>query len=131
MNKVLDWKIKYEESDNPVIRASRFFTEKVSYMVGGMFQKTDLSETLTEICKVDPSFDKNQFLRDCEKDIIPNILEAMMRGDLEILRDWCHEAAFSVISQPIMQVQKLGYHLDNKILGMIIIVKKYISTQYE
>ncbi|KAF7385693.1 hypothetical protein HZH66_011535 [Vespula vulgaris] len=118
MNKVLDWKIKYEESDNPVIRASRFFTEKVSYMVGGMFQKTDLSETLTEICKLDPSFDKNQFLRDCEIDIIPNILEAMVRGDLEILKDWCHEAAYNVISQPIMQVQKLGYHLDNKILDI-------------
>ncbi|KAI4499793.1 hypothetical protein M0802_005049 [Mischocyttarus mexicanus] len=118
MNKVLDWKIKYDESENPVIRASRFFTEKVSYMVGGMFRNTDLSETLTEICKLDPSFDKNQFLRDCEVDIIPNILEAIVRGDLEILKDWCHQAPYNYLSQPIIKAQKLGHHFDNKILDI-------------
>ncbi|XP_034193219.2 mitochondrial import inner membrane translocase subunit TIM44 isoform X2 [Osmia lignaria lignaria] len=118
VNKVLDWKIKYEESDNPVIRASRLLTEKVTDIMGGLFQKTDLSETLTEICKLDPSFDRVQFLKYCETDIIPNILEAMVRGDLEVLKDWCHEAPYNLIAQPLMQVEKLGYRLDNKILDI-------------
>lgn len=118
LNKVLDWKIKYEESDNPVIRASRMLTEKVTDIMGGLFQKTDLSKTLTEICKLDPSFDKAQFLKFCETDIIPNILEAMVRGDLEILKDWCHEAPYNVVSQPLIQVKKLGYRLDNEILDI-------------
>ena len=47
---------------------------------------------LTEICKMDPNFDKELFIRDCRDDIIPNVLEAILRGDLEILEDWCHEA---------------------------------------
>lgn len=34
-----------------------------------------MSEVLTEILKVDPTFDKDRFLRQCESDIIPNILE--------------------------------------------------------
>lgn len=34
-----------------------------------------MSEVLTEILKVDPNFDKDSFLKQCEKDIIPNILE--------------------------------------------------------
>jgi len=38
VNKVLDWKSKYEESDNPVIRASRVLTEKVVDIMGGLFQ---------------------------------------------------------------------------------------------
>ena len=57
-----------------------------------MFSKTEMSEVLTEICKMDPNFDKELFIRDCRDDIIPNVLEAMIRGDLEILEDWCHEA---------------------------------------
>nr|XP_012135590.1 PREDICTED: mitochondrial import inner membrane translocase subunit TIM44 isoform X2 [Megachile rotundata] len=118
LNKVLDWKIKYDESDNPLIRASRMLTEKVTDIMGGLFQKTDLSKTLTEICKLDPTFDKAQFLKFCETDIIPNILEAMIRGDLEILKDWCHEAPYNVLAQPLMQVGKLGYRLDNKILDI-------------
>ncbi|XP_076290971.1 mitochondrial import inner membrane translocase subunit TIM44 isoform X2 [Lasioglossum baleicum] len=118
VNKVLDWKIKYEESDNPVIRASRLLTEKVTDIMGGLFQKTELSETLTEICKLDPNFDRVQFLKDCETDIIPNILEAMIQGNLEILKDWCHEAPYNIIAQPLKQAEKLGYHLDSKILDI-------------
>lgn len=43
--------------------------------VGGLFSKTEMSEVLTEILKVDPSFDRDSFLKLCERDIIPNILE--------------------------------------------------------
>lgn len=34
-----------------------------------------MSEVLTEILRADPNFDKDRFLRQCESDIIPNILE--------------------------------------------------------
>lgn len=118
MNKILDWKIQYDESHNPVVRASRFITDKVTDIVGGLFQKTELSETLTEICKLDPDFDKAEFLKMCEKDIIPNILEAMIRGDLEILKDWCYEAPFNVLSTPIKQAIARRLHFDSKILDI-------------
>lgn len=118
VNKVLDWKIRYEESENPVIRASRLLTDKVSDIMGGMFSKTELSETLTEICRIDPQFTQKDFLRDCETDIIPNVLEAMVRGDLEVLRDWCFESTYNIIATPIAQAQKAGYFLDSKILDI-------------
>lgn len=118
VNKVLDWKIKYDESENPVIRASRVLTDKVSDIMGNLFQKTELSETLTEICKIDPNFEQKQFLKDCENDIIPNILEAMVRGDLEILKDWCFESTYSILATPLTQAKKLGYYLDSKILDI-------------
>jgi import inner membrane translocase subunit TIM44 len=63
-------------------------TDKMQDILGGMFTRTELSEVLTEIVKMDPNFCKEQFLKDCERDIIPNVLEAMIRGDLEILKDW-------------------------------------------
>ena len=118
VNKVMDWKMKYEESENPLIRASRLLTDKVSDVMGNLFSKTELSETLTEICKIDPNFDQKQFLRDCEQDIIPNILEAMVKGNLEILKDWCFEATYNVIATPIGQAQKAGFYLDSKILDI-------------
>lgn len=118
MHKVLDWKLKYEESNNPLIRASRAITDKVTDIVGGLFQKTELSETLTEICKIDQSFDQKKFLRDCETDIIPNILEAMTRGDLEILRDWCHDAPYNLFAVPIKEAFKKGYRIESKVLDI-------------
>lgn len=95
-----EMKMKYDESDNALIRASRALTDRVTDFLGnapprwllellfpvkafyssicfpgGLFSKTEMSEVLTEILKADPSFDKDSFLRQCEKDIIPNILE--------------------------------------------------------
>lgn len=118
VHKVMDWKLKYDESNNPVIRASRLLTDKVSDIMGGLFQKTELSETLTEICKIDPSFEQKRFLKQCETDIIPNVLEAMTKGDLEILKDWCHEGPYNLFAVPIKQAQQQGYKIESKILDV-------------
>ena len=67
---------------------------------------------------MDPTFEKDAFLRDCEHDIIPNILEAMIRGDLDILQDWCYEATFNVLATPIRTARQLGYHYDSKVLDV-------------
>lgn len=118
VHKVMDWKLKFDESENPVIRASRALTEKVGEIMGGLFQKTELSETLTEICKLDNTFDTKRFLKQCETDIIPNILEAMTRGDLEILKDWCHEGPYNLFAIPIQEALKRGYKIESKILDI-------------
>ena len=118
VNKLFDLKTKFDESDNALARGARFFTEKVSDIFGGMFQRSEMSDVLTEICKMDPSFDRTAFLKDCEKDIIPNVLEAMVRGDLEILQDWCHEGVFNILATPIKQAQALSYKFDSRILDI-------------
>jgi len=92
-------------------------TEKLSDMFGSVFTRTELSETLTEICKMDPNFEKEQFLKDCEQDIIPNILEAIVRGDLEILEDWCYEAPFNILATPLRQAKQMGYLMHSQVLG--------------
>lgn len=118
VNKVLDWKMRYDESDNALARASRLLTEKVSDLMGGLFQRTELSEVLTEICRIDPSFTKESFLRQCERDVIPTVLEAMLCGELDILRDWCHEAAYRQLSEPLLTANKLGYRQANRVLDL-------------
>ena len=118
VNKIFDWKMKYDESDNPMVRVTRVLTDKISDVFGSLFTKTELSEVLTEIVKMDPTFDKVNFIKELEQDIIPNVLEAMVRGDLEILEDWCHEAAYNLLSTPIKKVLQLGYRMDSKILDL-------------
>lgn len=118
VHKLFDLKMKYDESDNILIRATRSFTDKVGVVFGSMFSKTEMSEVLTEICRIDPSFDKEKFLKSCEREIIPNILEAMIRGDLEILKDWCYEAPYNTLAHPIRQAHAAGYKFDSKVLDI-------------
>lgn len=117
-NRFFEMKMKYDESDNALIRASRAVTDKMTDLIGGLFSKTEMSEVLTEILKVDPSFDKDSFLKQCELDIIPNILEAMIRGELEILKDWCYEATYSQLAHPIQQAKAMGLQFHSKILDI-------------
>ncbi|XP_036377660.1 mitochondrial import inner membrane translocase subunit TIM44 [Megalops cyprinoides] len=117
-NRFFEMKMKYDESDNAFIRASRAVTDKVTDLIGGLFSKTEMSEVLTEILKVDPTFDKDSFLKQCERDIIPNILEAMIRGELEVLKDWCYEATYSQLAHPIQQARAMGLQFHSKILDI-------------
>lgn len=117
-NRFFEIKMKYDESDNALVRASRTITDKVSDLMGGLFSKTEMSEVLTEILKVDPSFDKDTFLKQCERDIIPNILEAMIRGETEILKDWCYEATYSQLAHPIQQAKAMALQFHSKILDI-------------
>merc|ERR1719516_614146 len=118
VNKFVDYRVKFEESDNPLVRGARMVTDKLQDVFGSVFTNTELSETLTEIVKMDPAFEKEQFLKDCEKDIIPNILEAIVRGDLEILEDWCYEAPFNVLATPLRQAKQMGYQLHSQVLDI-------------
>ncbi|XP_028282542.1 mitochondrial import inner membrane translocase subunit TIM44-like [Parambassis ranga] len=117
-NRFFEMKMKYDESDNVVIRASRAVTDRVTGFLGGLFSKTEMSEVLTEIVKADPNFDKDSFLKQCRKDIIPNILEAMIRGELDVLKDWCYEATYSQLAHPIQQAKALGLLFQSQILDI-------------
>ncbi|XP_053405521.1 mitochondrial import inner membrane translocase subunit TIM44-like [Mercenaria mercenaria] len=118
VNKVFDLKMKYDESDNIVVRGTRFFTDKISSLFGGMFSKTEMSEVLTEVCKMDPDFEPEKFVRWCQYDVIPNLLEAMAHGEEEVLKDWCYEAPFNVLMHPIKTAKSNGLRIDNKILDV-------------
>lgn len=47
------------------------------YIKASIFSQSETSEALTEICRVDPTFDVAQFIRVVQYDIIPNIFEVI------------------------------------------------------
>lgn len=118
VNKMFEYKMKYDESDHVAVRMTRTVTDKMTSLFGGLFSKTEMSEVVTEICKMDPDFDKLAFEKLCRQDIIPHVLEAIIRGNLEILEDWCHEAAFNQLAVPIKQALDLKLRFDSKVLDI-------------
>ncbi|CAB4064571.1 TIM44 [Lepeophtheirus salmonis] len=67
---------------------------------GDCSQQTELSQALTEIIKMDPNFCREEFLKQCERDIIPNILEAINQAT------------------PIRQAKELGYLMESTVLDI-------------
>ncbi|OQR76769.1 putative ATP-dependent RNA helicase DHX35-like [Tropilaelaps mercedesae] len=118
INKFMEMRTQLEESENPLVRASRAITNKMQDLFGGVFQITELSQVYTEILKIDPNFEKTQFLRMLERQIIPTVLEAMVRPDLEVLKDWMYEAPYSVLTTPIVMALKAGFVFDSRVLDI-------------
>ena len=44
-----------------------------------MFSQSEQAQTLTEIAKIDPNFNKENFLKECEFEIIPTVLEVSLQ----------------------------------------------------
>ncbi|CAK5090010.1 unnamed protein product [Meloidogyne enterolobii] len=87
---LLDWKMRIDESENIVFRGVRSTMERIQL---AFTSQDDVSIVLTEISKVDPNFNKHNWLRFCEKEMIPNILEAVIQMNVDVLNDWCYERA--------------------------------------
>ncbi|XP_065911814.1 mitochondrial import inner membrane translocase subunit TIM44-like [Dysidea avara] len=118
-NALYSMKIRYDESDNILVRTSRVVTDRVEDAVSGVVTQSDMAETLGEIAKVDPNFTKEDFLNDLQFEIIPTILEAFLKAKLDVLQDWSHEAAFNVLKAHIdMQAQRGTRVLDSRVLDI-------------
>ena len=57
-----------------------------------MFGGTEVSKVMTQIERIQPGFSAQGFLDVCRYDIVPNLLEAIAKGNDEIVKDWCGEA---------------------------------------
>nr|CAB3266964.1 mitochondrial import inner membrane translocase subunit TIM44 [Phallusia mammillata] len=106
--RISDMKMQFDESDNVFIRGSRFVTDKISSIAGGMFGGTEISKIMTEIVKTDPNFSAQEFIEFCKNDIIPNMMEAIAQNDEEIIKDWCSEAPYNQIIFPVKQAEQIG-----------------------
>ncbi|RNA13542.1 mitochondrial import inner membrane translocase subunit TIM44 [Brachionus plicatilis] len=118
VNKLFEIKTQYDESDNPLVRATRSVTEKFTSVFGGIFKSTEMSEVLTEIVKSEPNFELSEFLNRVQHEIVPNILEALSQKELEILQDWCTETAYTILTHPIAQCEQLKFSYYNQVLDI-------------
>ena len=116
--RISEMKMKYDESDNIFIRGSRFVSDKISGVAGGVFGGTDISKVMTEIERIQPGFSAQSFLDICRIDIIPNLLEAIAKGNDEIVKDWCSEAPYNQLMLPWKEQEKRGYQYDVKIIDL-------------
>lgn len=44
---------------------------------GDVFSQSDTAKTMAEITRIDPQFNKDSFLKECEFEIIPSVLEVI------------------------------------------------------
>lgn len=108
------WRSTYEESENPFISTARSITDRIS----GFFAENETAMVIKKFREMDPRFQMEPFLRDMREYILPEVLDAYVKGDVEVLKLWLSAAQFQVYSALMEQYTKAGLKSDGRILDI-------------
>ncbi|EDO15399.1 hypothetical protein Kpol_1063p9 [Vanderwaltozyma polyspora DSM 70294] len=118
----------WDENENPLI----VFLRKVSGKIGGFFAETESSRVLSQFKLMDPTFSNDSFTKHLREYIIPEVLEAYVKGDEAVLKKWFSEAPYNVYAAQQKEFRKQQLFPDGRILdirGVEIVSAKLLAPQ--
>ncbi|PVU94333.1 hypothetical protein BB561_002630 [Smittium simulii] len=108
-----------EQSENPVIEASRNVKDKIRGIFGYFIDETESAQALRQIRdQIDFTFNVDDFIRESREYIIPEIMDAYLQQDTVTLKIWCSDAAYNVLNAIMTAQLTQGIVSDCKILDL-------------
>ncbi|KAI9876008.1 MAG: protein translocase subunit [Pleopsidium flavum] len=114
MQSLFSLKSTYNESENPLISTARSISDRVA----GFFAENETAMVIKKFREMDPSFQIEPFLREMREYILPEVLDAYVKGDIETLKLWLSAAQFQVYSALAQQYTTAGLKSDGRILDI-------------
>ncbi|KAL7627877.1 protein translocase subunit [Parahypoxylon ruwenzoriense] len=104
----------YQESENPLISTARSITDRVA----GFFAENETAMVIRKFRSMDPNFQIEPFLQELREYILPEVLDAYVKGDTETLKLWLSAAQYSVYEALTKQYLQAGLKSDGRILDI-------------
>ncbi|KAJ5691338.1 Mitochondrial import inner membrane translocase subunit tim44 [Penicillium malachiteum] len=114
MQKLFTAREVYEESENPLISTARSITDRI----GGFFAENETAQVVKKFREIDPNFQMEEFLRELREYMLPEVLDAYVKGDIETLKLWLSDAQYSVYAALSKQYTTAGLRSDGRILDV-------------
>ncbi|KAJ5098985.1 Mitochondrial import inner membrane translocase subunit tim44 [Penicillium argentinense] len=114
MQKLFGLRDVYEESENPLISTARSITDRI----GGFFAENETAMVIKRFREIDPNFKMEEFQRELREYMLPEVLDAYVKGDIETLKMWLSDAQFSVYAALAKQYTTAGLKSDGRILDV-------------
>lgn len=114
MQRLFTMKETYNESENPLISTARSISDKI----GGFFAENETAMVIKKFREIDPNFQMEPFLREMRDYMLPEVLDAYVKGDVETLKLWLSDAQYSVYAALAQQYTTAGLKSDGRILDI-------------
>ncbi|KAF5018706.1 hypothetical protein F66182_9320 [Fusarium sp. NRRL 66182] len=111
---IFSLKGKYEESENPLVSTARSITDRI----GSFFAENETAMVIKKFRSMDPNFQTEPFLQELREYILPEVLDAYVKGDAQTLKLWLSAAQYSVYEALTKQIVQAGMKSDGKILDI-------------
>ncbi|KAL1508817.1 hypothetical protein AB1Y20_004912 [Prymnesium parvum] len=86
--------------------------------VFGVFGETEQAEALAELKVMMPDFNQETFLAYCRAELVPKVINAFLKGDVEVLRAACRDQAYATLNAMVMERKARQMVMDPRILHM-------------
>jgi import inner membrane translocase subunit TIM44 len=90
----------------------------ISDRVAGFFAENETAQVIKKFRTMDPTFQIEPFLREMREYILPEVLDAYVKGDVETLKLWLSDAQFHVYAALHQQYTTAGLKSDGRILDI-------------
>lgn len=114
MQRLFTMKETYNESENPLISTARSISDKI----GGFFAENETAMVIKKFREIDPNFQMEPFLREMRDYMLPEVLDAYVKGDVETLKLWLSDAQYHVYAALAQQYTTAGLKSDGRILDI-------------
>ncbi|KAL4796431.1 hypothetical protein BDV19DRAFT_81475 [Aspergillus venezuelensis] len=114
MQKLFTMKETYNESENPLISTARSITD----VFANFFAENETAQVVKKFREMDPNFQMESFLREMREYMLPEVLDAYVKGDVETLKLWLSDAQFHVYAALTQQITTAGLKSDGRILDI-------------
>ena len=114
MQRLFSMKETYNESENPLISTARSISDKI----GGFFAENETAQVIKKFREIDPNFQMEPFLREMRDYMLPEVLDAYVKGDVETLKLWLSDAQYHVYAALAQQYTTAGLKSDGRILDI-------------
>ncbi|GME25503.1 Membrane transporter Tim44-related/Ribosomal protein L45 [Neofusicoccum parvum] len=114
MQSLFTMKANYRESENPLISTARSISDRVA----GFFAENETAMVIKKFKEMDPTFQLEPFLTEMREYILPEVLDAYVKGDTEVLKLWLSAAQYQVYAALMQQYTTAGLKSDGRILDI-------------
>jgi import inner membrane translocase subunit TIM44 len=114
MQSLFSLKSAYNESENPLVSTARSISDRVA----GFFAENETAMVIKKFREMDPGFQMEPFIREMREYILPEVLDAYVKGDTETLKLWLSAAQFQVYDALSKQYTTAGLKSDGRILDI-------------
>lgn len=114
MRKLGEWRMAYDESENPVVERLRGITETI----GGWFEENETAQVVGAFRAMDPQFTMESFQRDLREYVLPEVIDAYHGAARHLLRQWCSEATYNVLMATIDPFVTKGMLANGRLLDL-------------
>ncbi|KAF2094689.1 Tim44-like domain-containing protein [Rhizodiscina lignyota] len=114
MQSIFSLRSTYRESENPLVTTARSISDRVA----GFFAENETAMVIKKFREMDPGFQLEPFLQEMREYILPEVLDAYVKGDVETLKLWLSAPQYQVYAALMQQYTTAGLKSDGKILDI-------------